>query len=125
MTLSNHLTENGFIRGVGHPSVFHHPKKNIWTLVHGDDYASAGTPASLDWMQGILEKKYEIKFRRIGDGVDAKGNKKMKEGQVLNRVVRYTQDGFQLEADLRHAELIVEWLNLQMMFQKNLNLAMN
>jgi hypothetical protein len=26
---------------VGHPSVLHHPAKNIWTLVHGDDYCSA------------------------------------------------------------------------------------
>ena len=37
-TLSDHLIECGFVRGVGHPSVFHHVQKKIWTLVHGDDY---------------------------------------------------------------------------------------
>ena len=39
-TLSEHLECQGFVRGVGHPSVFHHKEKNIWTLVHGDDYLS-------------------------------------------------------------------------------------
>ena len=47
-TLSDHLLEVGFTRGVGHPSVFHHAKRDIWTLVHGDDYCSAGTHESLD-----------------------------------------------------------------------------
>ena len=47
-TLSNHLEEAGFKRGIGHPSVFYHPKKDIWTLVHGDDCCSAGTSMSLD-----------------------------------------------------------------------------
>jgi hypothetical protein len=44
-TLSDHLVENGFVRGVGHPSVFHHSTRDIWILVHGVDYCSAGTPA--------------------------------------------------------------------------------
>ena len=44
-TLSDHLVENGFVRGSGHPSVFHHSTRDIWTLVHGDDYCSAGAPA--------------------------------------------------------------------------------
>ena len=56
-TLSNHLVEAGFKRGIGHPSVFHHPKKDIWTLVHGDDYCSAGTAEALDWMEDLLSKK--------------------------------------------------------------------
>ena len=75
-TLASHLVENGFIRGVGHPAVFHHPKMNIWTLVHGDDYCCAGTPKSLDWLQAILEKRYDIKTQRIGKGIDGKGVKK-------------------------------------------------
>ena len=41
-TLSAHLESIGFIRGIGHPSVFWHPEKMIKTLVHGDDYCSAG-----------------------------------------------------------------------------------
>jgi hypothetical protein len=73
-TLSDHLVEAGFKRGVGHPSVFYHPAKDIWTLVHGDDYCSAGSSASLDWMEDLLVKKYEIKTQRIGKGKTRKGD---------------------------------------------------
>ena len=106
-TLSDHLVDAGFTRGTGHPSVFHYAKKHIWTLVHGDDYCSAGPAASLDWMQEVFEKRYEIKTQRIGEGVDKKGMKKSSEGQVPNRVLRRVAGGFELEADLRHAELII------------------
>ena len=34
-TLSEHLVNNGFTRGVGHPAVFHHHGRDVWTLVHG------------------------------------------------------------------------------------------
>ena len=54
-TLSDHLVQAGFKRGVGHPSVFHHPTRDIWTLVHGDDYCSAGSAASLDWLEGLAK----------------------------------------------------------------------
>ena len=39
-TLSAHLIANGFVRGRGFPSLFHHPTRDIMTLVHGDDYFS-------------------------------------------------------------------------------------
>ena len=67
-TLASHLIENGFVHGVGHPSVFHHVEKSIWTLVHEDDYCSAGSGANLDWLQQVLEKRYEIKTLGSGTG---------------------------------------------------------
>ncbi len=36
-----------------------------------------------------------------------------KEGQVLNRVIRWTPTGSEIEADPRHAELVVEQLGLR------------
>ena len=105
-TLAEHLIENGFTRGVGHPSVFFHEKRGIWTLVHGADYCSAGPSDSLDWLPTILEKRYEIKTQRIGVGKDRKGSDKLQEGQVLNRVIRRTPYGYESEADLRHANSI-------------------
>ena len=47
-TLVDHLVCCGFVRGVGHTSVFHHIEKHIWKLVHGDDYCSVGPSDSLD-----------------------------------------------------------------------------
>ena len=111
-TLSELFVGCGFVRWLGHRSFFHHPKRDITTLVHGDDYCSAGMGDDLDWLHEPLEKRYDIKTQRIGDGITKKGVKKATEVQIFNRVVRRTSQGFELEADLRHAELIVEQLGL-------------
>lgn len=105
-TLSKHLVSIGFLQGVGHPSLFHHPRRGIHTLVHGDDYTSSGYKEDLDWMEQELAKEYAIKSQRIGP------NGGVKEGKVLNRVIRYEGNRWEIEADQRHAELIVEKLGL-------------
>ena len=106
-TLSAQLVSIGFARGVGHPAVFHHAERNIMTLVHGDDYLSSGFQDDLDWLESKLSAAYEIKTQRIGAG-----NGCEREGKVLNRIVRYTEEGYELEADPRHAELIIEQLGV-------------
>ena len=58
---------------------------------------------NLDWLQAILEKKYELKTQRIGGSSGT-----AREGKILNRVVRYTKGGFEYEADPRQGEAIVE-----------------
>ena len=37
----------------------------IKTLVHGDDYLSSGSRASLDWLEKQLSEEYEIKTQRV------------------------------------------------------------
>ena len=106
-TLTDHLVKIGFTKGVGHISVFHHVERGIKTLVHGDDYFSAGPKASLDWMEQQLSEAYEIKTQRV-----CGRNGCSKEGKVLNRIVRWTPTGHELEGDPRHAELVVEQLGL-------------
>ena len=106
-TLSAQLVSIGFARGAGHPAVFHHAERNIMTLVHGDDYLSSGFQDDLDWLESELSAAYEIKTQRIGAG-----NGCEREGKALNRIVRYTEEGYELEADPRHAELIVEQLGV-------------
>ena len=56
-TLSNHLIKNGFKRGVGHPAVFHHVDRDIWTLVHGNDSCSAGRRAP--WRRSTRSRRSE------------------------------------------------------------------
>ena len=77
-------------------------------MVHGDDLISTGTDADLQWFESILKKDFETKTNNIGPEKDDK-----KELKVLNRIIRYTDEGIELEADLRHAELIVQQLGLQ------------
>ena len=55
-TFSSHLESIGFIRGRGHPSVFWHPRRQVKTLVHGDDYVSAGDEEPVTWLEDELAK---------------------------------------------------------------------
>ena len=102
-TRTAHLESIGFKRCIGYPSVYDHPVRHIWTMVHGDDYVSVRHRRELAWLESKLACAYEIKTQHIGP------NKAVfSEGKVLNRVVGWEQSGCQLEADPRHAELILE-----------------
>ncbi len=41
------------------------------------------------------------------------GNRQQKEAKILNRVIRFTNEGLEYEADPRHAEIIVNELGLR------------
>ena len=64
-------------------------------------------PEDLDCLEDVLSKRYDIKTRRIGKGNQRNGEPEAQEGQVLNKVIRRTGRGWELEADFRHAERIV------------------
>ena len=73
------------------------------TTVHGDDFTTIGPKSDLDWFGGNMKKHYECTIQpRIGPGADD-----AKEGLVLNRVVRWTGDGLEYEADPRQAEKLI------------------
>ena len=101
-TLSRHLQEIGFIPGRGHLAVLHHPERDMRVLVHGDDYLTSGHVGDLDWMKSILEDKHKIQTQRVGSGVC-----RTAEGNILNRIVRWTPSGYEMEAHPRHSELIL------------------
>ena len=105
---SGYMREIGFSQGVASPCIFVHEARGIACSVHGDDFTSTGEKRELDWLEEKLESKYELrKGGRLGPGVgDAK------ELTVLNRVLRYTADGFEYEADPRQAEKLLEGLHL-------------
>ena len=103
------LTKDGFRRGVYNPCLYWHPTRKVKALVHGDDFVSTGTRSAVRGFNAILKKRFEIKTKVIGPSeVDGE----VKEAKILNRVVTWTKDGFELEADQRHSELIVEQLGL-------------
>ena len=77
-------------------------------MVHGDDFVSVGTSASLQWFKARLQGRFEIKTKVIGSqaGQD-------REGRVLNRIVRVTDTGWEYEADPRHAELLIRGMRME------------
>ena len=106
--VSEHLICIGFVRSTAFPCVFWHPTRDITCLVHGDDYASTGLKHDLRWFNEELQKKFEIKTSIVGPGKD-----EVNETKILNRVIRHTSSGWELEADPRHAEFMIEELGLK------------
>ena len=106
-TVQAHLESLGFVSSKAFPNIYHHVNRGICTLVHGDDYASSGTQANLEWLKAGLERKFEIKTTIIGheksDDTECK---------ILKRMIRVTPEGYEYEADPRRADLIVEQLKV-------------
>ena len=102
------LEELGFVKGDASACIFRHHLRNIVCSVHGDDFTSSGPKESLDWMKKKMEEKYELtESARLGPSCEDD-----KEVRVLNRIVRWTPEGIEYEADPRHVEQIVRDLDL-------------
>ena len=82
--------------------------QDVQVFLHGDDVASVGNRASLQWFRQKLEGGFDIKTSVIGTGV-----REVREARVLNRILRITENGWEYEPDQRHAEMIVEQLGLK------------
>jgi len=86
-----------------------HPERNLRLVVHGDDFTALGWESQLDWYREQVTRRFESKVKgRIGP---ASGDEKSM--RVLNRLVHWTSEGIEYEADQRHAELIIQELNLK------------
>ena len=85
-----------------------HKARRLTCSVHGDDFTIAGPKEELDCFDTTLESHYELKRGgRLGPGVDDD-----KETIVLNRVVHWTEEGVEYEADPRQVEKLFESLEL-------------
>ena len=83
---SNTLRRRGFVQGSASACIFHHPARELYSSVHGDDFTTAGAKEDLDWFEAQLEAAYELrKGGRLGPGPNDD-----KTGRILNRVVRWT-----------------------------------
>ena len=98
----------GFVQGEASPCMFVHENRGIACIVHGDDFTSTGPKVGLDWLEAQFEGKFGLrKGDRLGPGPD-----NATELTVINRVLRYTPDCFEYEADPRQAEKLLEGLGL-------------
>ena len=85
--------------------MYQHESRKIRCLVHGDDFVSVGSPESLKWMKAKLSARFEIKTTTVGPyGEDGE----VKEARILNRIIRVTDQGWEYEADQRHADPIIQ-----------------
>ena len=97
------VSDLGFAVGDASACVFFNAERELRCSVHGDDITTVGSKTNLDWFKAELEKYYELKeAQRL-----APGPQDHKEAVVLNRVVRWTRDGLEYEADPRQSEKLL------------------
>jgi hypothetical protein len=93
----------GFVQGNSSPCVFRHETRGIVLNVHGDDFTAVGPKSQLDWYEAMMAEHYELTTQpRLGPGADD-----AREAVVLNRIVRWTDEGIEYEADPRQAEKLI------------------
>ena len=108
--LAEHLLSIGFVRGISNPCVYYNATRQLRALVHGDDYATSGSLQDLEWMRGELEGRFEMKTTMVGHSL---APNVVREGKILNRIVRATSEGWEYECDQRHVEVLIEQLGLE------------
>ena len=94
----------GFVRGLSCGVVFFHPIRDISVVVHGDDFTFCGLEGDLKWILEKMKSWFEIKLR----GILGDDEKDMKQITILGRVVRWTRDGIEYEADPKHRQNLLD-----------------
>ena len=122
----------GFTRGQYNPCLYYHRQRNLRTFLQGDDFATVGARQEVKWFKTALEQIFGTNTQRVGPSVAlGSGNsvdgastspsptitngealKEGSEGRLLNRILRCTPQGWEVEADQRHADMIVQELDL-------------
>jgi hypothetical protein len=102
------MTSIGFDAGGYNACTYFHRQRNLVSMVHGDHFVTAGEEEDAKWLECKPKERFEIKTHVIGSK-----STMSQEGKVLNRVLRRTPEGWEYEADPRHAELIIKSLNLE------------
>ena len=69
---------------------------------------TTGAREDCKWLQKRMEERFEIKTKVIGDL-----DEEHKEERIFNRIIRRTLKGWEMEADQRHVDNIIDQLNLK------------
>ena len=104
------MISSGFKVGCVTPCLFWHPEKQLVIEVHGDDFTNIGSEEDLNWFKSQISSRFEFKHKaRLGP--DAGDDKSVR---ILNRIISWEDDvAINYEADQRHAEILVESMNLE------------
>ena len=102
------MAREGFTQSRYSPQVYWNQSRGLKTLVHGDDFVTVGARHDIHWLSKRLAQRFEIKTHIVGTG-----DGEIKEHRILGRIIRATSDGWEYEADPRHAELLVMAMRLE------------
>ena len=116
------MSQWGFKRGRYNPCLYWHPKTKLMVTVHGDDFMSAGTRTVVKDVRTKLESRFEIKTQIVvsrgrsptvyGGAPYQKDPEEVSVARILNLIVRCGPEGWEIEVDERHVDVIVRKLRL-------------
>ena len=81
--------------------------------VHGDDFTVVGSYEELKWLETELGKVWTVETRGILARPGSELPGVIHKISVLNRLVTWTHEGIEMEADPRHVDLVLEQLGLE------------
>ena len=97
------MTALGFEASKLQPSLYFHRDRKMIVVVHVDDFLCIGGESDLEWLYQKVSENFEVSRKIIGEGHDA-------EGSYLNRIIRWSGHGYEMEGDPKHAaKLSREW----------------
>ena len=98
------LVSWGFSKGKASPCVYYNAQKQLQVYIHGDDFVCVGNEKNVTWLKNQLTSAYEIKFHIMSNNANF-----VKQAKILNRIVTWTDNAIEYEADPRHAEIIMQY----------------
>jgi hypothetical protein len=88
--------------------MFFHPGRELWCVVHGNDFMFTGFEDDLNFALKVMKNGYEIKNR----GVLGPDESDVQEIDMLGRILTYKSSGISWKADPRHRKMILEHFGL-------------
>ena len=100
----------GFSPAKYNASLFYNSRAKVSGLVHGDDFVATGRRWHVQNFRKQISGRFTFEDNIVGSRADLG---EVNEAIILNRVLRRTSQGWEYEADQRHAELIIRGMNLE------------
>ncbi|CAE6937842.1 unnamed protein product [Symbiodinium natans] len=100
------LLSLGFLQGRASSCLFYHPHKDIRLEVHGDDFVSVARALDIKWLHERFREMWKCKFCAT---LSSPGQ----SVRILGRLLSRENSGYSLEADPRHAEILISSLGLK------------
>ena len=95
------MKELGFCESVVMPCLYYHPGRDMFVVVHVDDFLCSGELKDLTWLRTSLEKHYELK------GEVLKPNSYV---SYLGRRISWQTDGVSVEGENKYIEkMATDW----------------
>ena len=93
----------GYDRARSTPTLYRKSAHDVTVVVHGDDFWAVGPQEALDTLVKEISAHWTVETKATL-GPEEDDDKRVTS---LNRIIRWTEKGIEIEADPRHAQLIV------------------